>query len=300
MSRKNFKQVKMVVSFLVLLLVINTNTKSQTPNQVAPNVSVAQSIKDNFSLSVVERVYDLLKKTNLPFSESRQTFFAKYFSRRDSVLNFFIESNFSDSIVTIERNKLDSIFENILEPEEKFRYFTSRNYGQRSRPITPSQFSKAIEYKTQLGLTQNLVNVLLQKIEILRQKRDSFYLANPNKSFDSRAYESETMSSLLTEDQYTDLLTIKNGKKSLNYALNDWKEMQARNLDSTLNKDSTIKSLTSYYLLKNNTFDRFMHDKIRQSEALRIVYEGKPQELVILIKARRSNENDTMGSSYHW
>ncbi len=287
------KKLVLTLALTGFLAVLHAQTTSTEPQ-------LDDYVKNYYPESVIERMYNMLKKSQTPMSTARQIQFAEYYKRRDSILTVIIKSSGSDEVLISATNELDSLFETMLTSKERYKYFTYRNYDKRSYPITMSQFSKAVQYHDTLGLSEGVVNTLLEKIEVLRKMKDQFYKFNPGRTFDSRAFESQTMTELLSEDQYTMLLTIKNKRRSYNYALNDWKEMQARQINSSFNMQETLTKLAAYYLNRNNTYDRYMHDKIKQSEAVKIIYEGKPEELTALIKARQSAENDTIGQSYHW
>lgn len=257
------------------------------------------SIKNNYPASIVERVYKIAVK--VPINPSRQTAFANYFQRKDSILANVIKGNATDDSVRAITNQQDSLFETMFTPTERFTYFTETNQKKaRSKPITFSQFSLAVKYKDSLSLDSVIVTTLLTKITELRKLRDDYYKANNGKYYDSRAFESSTMTDLLTEEQYTKLLTIKNTEKAKNNALNDWNELVQRNLDSTFIQDSTIKDLSKFHLARCIAYDRFAHDKLKLNDVVKAIYDAKPKAYMVLQHARRNPDNDTIGQSFQW
>jgi hypothetical protein len=252
-------------------------------------------IKANYPPSVVERVYDIQSRSPIP--AFKQKMFADYYVIRDSVIAQLIKLDTPEEQMDSVKKFWDSTFEAIFAAKEMFDFYTVK---KKTTPIPYSQFSLAVRYKTALGLDDAIVNTILQQNQKLRVMKESFYKGNPGKSFDSRAYESETLSNLLTDSQYVKLLAIKNKNKAKTFALQDWRELQVRGMAAGHDRDSTLTELATFYLKRQIAYDRFAHDKLKQSENVNLIYENKPAPLNALIHARRNPANDTQGQSFQW
>jgi hypothetical protein len=267
--------------------------------QVSSQV-VDSSVYKNFNPSIIEKVYNVVSKTTTPLTPNKQVAFANFFKQSDSTIASYIKKGkhkkFIDSIKALSLERFDSLF----SATEKFQYYTSRKDVSRVSPIPYSQFSLAIKFKDSLGLSESITEALMAKSDTLKKMQDAFYAQNPNKKFDSKAFESETLSNILTEAQHTKLLIIKNKKSAINSAVNDWNELEKRGLTNGHNKDTTIIQLTNFYLARQSAYDRYAHDKIQQSTNVKMIYDNKPAALNALMHARRNPNNDTIGQSFQW
>jgi hypothetical protein len=201
-----------------------------------------------------------------------------------------------DSVKELQQMALDTLF----TKQEKFNFYTSKKSATKSSPIPYSQISLVIKWKDSIGLSQSVITSLLSKVDTLKKMKDDYYVANSGKQFDSRPFESETLGNILSENQYTKFLNIKNSYKAKNYANTDWKELETRGLTNGHNKDSALNQLTAYYLARQNVYDRYANDKIQMNANLAIVNDNKPAPLKALIHARRNPSNGTIGQSYQW
>lgn len=289
-----------LLSLIVCMACVNYGMAQEAQAGVTPVThEVDDRVSERYDAAVIEKVYAFVSKSKSTISGERQVVLADFFKEQDNLIASLVQAKkpkfYIDSVKRDQQKK----FIELLTPSEKFDYYTAPKTGEKS-PISYSQLSLAVKNKEILGLSEEVVAKLLQGIDTLKAKKDAFYRENSGKSFDSRPLESEMMISLLSEGQYTKLLYIKNKFKARTYAQNDWKEMETRGMAAVLNKDSTIAALTNFYIARQSAYDRYNHDKIQQSENVRLVYENRPQALNMLIHARRNPQNNTLGQSYNW
>lgn len=161
-----------------------------------------------------------------------------------------------------------------------------------------SQFALAIKFQDSIGINSSQLAAIKLCYDTLKQiQKDS---ANSVIRFDGRAFESSRLNNILTSLQYTLLLVLKNMAKAKVFALNDWKEMEMRGIIANYNKDSSINILTNFYIARESTYNRYQHDKIKQSELIKYLYANKPRVLNALFHARRNPDNNTQGQGYQW
>ncbi len=285
------KQLKFILSIVSIFILMYANGQA-----------LDTSITNNYSNSVVAKVYDVVTKTKTTMTVARQKLFADFFERCDSTITDMISSASDPANIETVKTMNQSSFDSLLTPTEKFAYYTSAKYGSKTAPIPFSQLSLAVKFKDSIGIDGGVVSSLLLKLDTLKQMKDSFYSKNPGskKSLDTRAFESLTLNNLLSEDQYNKLLIIKNTAKSKNYALTDWQELQTRGLASGYDSVTTISQLAGFYLARQNAYDRYAYDAIQQSANIKSVYDNKPAALNVLMHARRNPNNDTNGQSFQW
>lgn len=260
--------------------------------------SLDTSITNNYSPSVIEKTFKVHEKLTL--TKQRQKVFANHFKTQETILSNLIKNRNSKADIDKARNKADSLFENLLSSKEKFDYFNVIN-EKKSSAIPNSQFTIAIQFKNDIQITSDtVINAILDKIQQLRKNKDEFLAQNPGKYYDSKAFESLHLTNLLTEQQYTKLLIIKNTDRSKQYALKDWNELELRGFTAGKNKDSCVADLSKFYLARQNIYDRYAHNSIKKGEMLGILNENQPPIYKAIMHARRNPDNDTQGSNFSW
>jgi hypothetical protein len=140
---------------------------------------------------------------------------------------------------------------------------------------------------------------MLGFVESLKALKNEYYAKNKS-GMDSRAYESENISKVLSESQYGRLLVLKNRTKAQNYAQNDWLEVEQRKIETVFTKEDAIAQLERYYLARECTYNKYQHDLVKQKIYIREVYANRPTILRILEKVRRNPDNDTTTKIYKW
>ena len=220
--------------------------------------------------STVRLVHGLLRRKAYALSLSEYAYAAYPFKREESILSI---SRHYDSL--IERSLL-----------------------QNGALVAQSQFAIALRYKELLGLRRSLTDTLLHHALRVSHLRDSVLSADPFAKTDFKAYEAYHLNNLLSEEQYSRLLFIKNRSQAAKDAQDDWDEMVLRNLATSLQKETALGQLNEYYLAKWNAYYRLAHDKLRQESNLRLLKDHQPKILKQLSAAQKQplpvNENTNL------
>ncbi len=149
-----------------------------------------------------------------------------------------------------------------------------------------NQFAMALKYKNLLKLDPSLTDSLLYYALYLSRQRDSILQITPYADVDFSPFESEHLSRLLTDEQYTKLLVYKNRYQAYTDAQSDWAEMELRGLSGGFDKHQVINQITDYYVIKYSIWNRLAFDKIRQWANIWSIQENKPEALKVLDPVR--------------
>jgi hypothetical protein len=168
--------------------------------------------------------------------------------------------------------------------------------------LPTSQFAIAVRNSSTLGLSEEQKALLRKKALELKKMKDDYLEKEPFGKYDSKAFETNSMLQIISEEQYYKVLNIKNQSQAKTEADQDWIELNQRNLAAGLNKDSTIRQLRTYYLAKWTAYYRHGNDKIKQAANVKAVQEHMPAYLRALTAARKYNNpvNTDASSSYRW
>ena len=179
---------------------------------------------------------------------------------------------------------------------QKYDNFVSEKKLKASEKFTYSQFAIALRYKDTLQLNTSQIDSMYLEVPNIKTLKHTPYQEN-GESLDTRAIESSKMINLLTASQYDLLLRLKNQRKAKNFAETDWKEMELRNLTTTFDKLQTIELLYEYYVVRESLYDKYRHDPLQQSIFAKAHFSERPTALKTLAKARKSNQNSTLGTN---
>lgn len=257
---------------------------------------INKTVIDEYPPAVVARVYDVVAKTDI--SDSVQRILAARFEEQDRELLRLIKENKSKKILDSVKMDLQDDWLNILTAKQQYYYSIAVDKERSRTKYWFTQFSFALQIKDTIKLSEALVDSMFLHIDALNKMKNAFKRKNPTQWFESKAYESEVMTRLLTEEQYTKLLTLKNTEKAKSNALADWNDLELRKLTGQFNKELELQRLTEYYIEKQNVFDRYAHNKIKQSTMIKYVYDNKPKILNVLAHAKRNPQNNTQGLEY--
>ncbi len=111
-------------------------------------------------------------------------------------------------------------------------------------------FSDILKYEKQLKLTDNQLDSLVthyKKIEQLKIKNKELNLIQ-DKSNSYTKIENKATLETLDAKQLQLFLMLRNQKKAVAQAINDWKSLEKLGLTKDLDKEATIKEFTSYEL----------------------------------------------------
>jgi hypothetical protein len=190
------------------------------------------------------------------------------------------------SISTTNRKIADSLYASI---EQKYKPLEDSILTRDGSGIPVSHISVALQYKKPLALREGQIDSLVTLAIIHKNMRDSFLAKDPLGKFDSKAFESSNLSSLLSEHQYNKVLIIKNRPIAESDAEKDWDEIKLRGLSANFSKEIALKKLTDYYLAKWCAYYRYGHDKLLQLANVKAIENAMPSELRSLRAARKQN-----------
>jgi len=275
-----------LASFLYLcLLPVQTNAQA-----------ISKVVIDEYPPAIVTRVYDVVAKTDI--NDSTQKILAARFEEQDRELLKLIKENKPKKILDSIKMDLQEDWLNMLTAKQQYYYSIAVDKERSRTKYWFTQFSFALQVKDTIKLSEALADSMFLHIDVLNKMKNAFKRKNPGQWFESKAYESEVMTRLLTDEQYSKLLTLKNTEKAKSNALTDWNDLELRKLTGRFNKEIELQRLTEYYIEKQNVFDRYAHNKIKQSAMLKYVYDNKPKILNVLAHARRNPQNNTQGLEY--
>lgn len=258
----------------------------------------AQIANPNLSPAMKVRLYDY-SDGKMSFSDSTTNWLVSAFSRDDSAVAALIDAGrpqteilrYKDSMACVNESRLLTI----MPPKER-KEFENKVIQNRAFPlpmykdiIEPSAemnslFGYSIKYAKDLKITDVQARQLLNGAAELRHRLE-VVKANPEwGAFDKQAFESETVSGILTPAQFNDMIAAKNKKKSETQARYVWYEMESLSLTKNFNRDTSLKNITVYYLLKYHISDAFAHQK--EKEELLLNQLRLPKELIALKEAK--------------
>ena len=295
---------KKFIFCLLAFFLIRTNSYAQ---------NVSKTITDKFPKALVINLYnDVLSK--IYFKENLQLKLATLYSKRDSLIfNKLTKLSPTDNINRYADSLLYNIevqFKKLLTPEEKLNYF---NKVERSRavnfPIIQDTIQMDVEMDSQFGLALALYEkfnlkqkqkdsliyygTLLKKWEIRsKQLPDSGY-------FDKAAFESETISKILTEPEYNGLLAIKNKTVAENYSKHTWYQLRKDNLippDYNNSRDTILATLKLFYLSKATLWDKLANN----SEYRNIVMQQIKVPPILIKAMTLRNNTQAKLEKYNW
>lgn len=168
--------------------------------------------------------------------------------------------------------------------------------------INPSQIGIAIKYATELGLTQTQVATLTTKLTELIGLQNEFKIANPESEYDSKAFESDVLNSVLHQEQYTQVLTLKFNAIAINLANTDWSELIRLELSSQYDIEPTKEALKNYHLAVLIAYYRNAYNIELQYSSVRSINEIMPDAMRVLLEHWNYNTpyNDTPDTFFQW
>lgn len=150
--------------------------------------------------------------------------------------------------------------------------------------VNATQIDIAIKYSIPLKLKTDVVEQLKAVLNDLNKIKAEFKEIDKVGDFDSKAFESKALTNLLTEDEYTIVLTLKLQSAASSMAAQDWNTMIkyddfVQNFDST----ETVTALTNFHLAYLIAYYRNAYDRELQYASCKRLTEIMPESLRILI-----------------
>ncbi len=165
-----------------------------------------------------------------------------------------------------------------------------------------SQIDIAIKLSLELGLTGDQKDQLQISLDQLNAMKLEYKNENPAGEYDSKVFESERLTNILSTDQYTDVLTSKFYGSATNMAVLDWKELVKNGLEVNFDSSNTHLTLTNYHLATLIAFYRYALSQEEQYLAVRRIQEVMPDQMRLLLERweYRTPYADTPDLFYQW
>jgi len=189
--------------------------------------------------------------------------------------SFPMVSKTKDSLIQITNTYYDSII--------------NQSLVRNGVSVGRSQFSIALKYQKELSLSSDQVDSLVAMAASFKRMKDDYIKAHPTGKFDSKAFECTSMSRILTDDQYNQLLALKNWGQAKNDADAEWNEMQQRGIATNYNQDSVVTQLIIYHMGKLGAYYRYANDGVKQQANVKAMQARMPAPLRALYAARKYN-----------
>ena len=255
------------------------------------------SILKRFDAGIVTRLLKITRNSEL--SPQSQYTIADYFRTSDSITKaWLIQGKPLNQIDSLQQEVELTFFQiaNIRTPVNTSllkKSFVNTSLIKDGYILPLSQFTIAIRCKEILKISPFVLDSLVYYVGRMAARQDSLQRLDPFSWVDFGAYESFHLSQLLTEEQYTQLLLLKNKSNAFSEAKKDWLEMERRGLDKGLDKEKTIAEMTNYYIKRYSDWNRWAHNSRIQIINMRRLEESKPQALKALDSARWNGEPES-------
>lgn len=136
-----------------------------------------------------------------------------------------------------------------------------------------SKFASAVRNREKLKLDKTQVDNLIYQSKLMAEKKAE------NPSLDLKAYERKLLPTILTDEQYTNLLVDLNKKKASNWAKASWAKIQERGIDQGLDSTKVHLEIFNYNLAKLVKQERFGNDIPKTSESMSKLTTEIPEAL---------------------
>ncbi len=165
--------------------------------------------------------------------------------------------------------------------------------------VNATQIDIAIKYATPLKLAGEQIDQLKSALMDLNKQKEKFKQSDVVGEFDSKEYESKVLINILSEEQYTTVLTLKYQSVASSMALQDWNTIAK--YDDLLNMydiAETQTALSNFHLAYLIAYYRNAYDRELQYASCKRLNEIMPEALRILIdkfeyKTAYGDGNDT-------
>jgi hypothetical protein len=268
---------------------------------------IDKPILQHFDAGVIVKVLSIAKYAKL--SPGSQWYLANYFNQTDSTIKaWLVQGKPLAQIDSLKKNNEAVLFQlqntgiaaKTAWLKDSLMKVSFIKDGVLIMPF--SQFPIALKCKEKLSLSSRVIDSLVYYTVHLSEMYNRLMAVNPYTIPDFLAYESFHLSQLLSEEQYTRFLQLKNQPTAVAEAKKNWAELEKFDLSKGLNKEQTIDDITAYYIKRYCSWNRNAHDSNRQYAEMLSFEETKPIILKQLDAARSKDEQGNSGNNlkYQW
>lgn len=247
---------------------------SSTANAAALTYLTAYMQRDKVSINVAQQILPLLQQRERIVAIVNKMY-PSYTPEKQTLI---------DNLVSTYQTQIDNLIANS----------GSLNIG--------SQIDIALHYASQLQLNTEQIQALQTKLSELNELKATFRATNEFAEYDSKAFESEILTGILSTEQYTQVLTTKYYSTAANMAKQDWAALVNSQLTEGLTEADTKTELTNYHLAIILAYYRYAHNLETQFTTLASIRELKPEALNTLLNhwTYRNPYNDTPDTFFQW
>jgi hypothetical protein len=272
----------------------------QTMLDIMQHIYPDTAITAHFYKPVIERQAKFLSSAERYYLINEQHISKSAF---DSVYGLVWQKNYQQALLEYTHGANSTWRDSLIAISNKhYDYLIRAALLRDGSLISTSQFAIALKYKTALQLRPTLTDTLLWHAMYLDNKQDSVKAKNHFAKTDFKAYEAKWLNVLLSDEQYTKLLAIKNASTARLDAEDDWEDMQTWNITTGFDKEATLKELNNYYMAKWIAYYRLAHDKLKQEANQRAIKDMQPKALKMLGAAKKlpNPVNDNTNLQLKW
>ncbi len=165
-----------------------------------------------------------------------------------------------------------------------------------------TQLDLAIRYAVELGSNPDQIDLIKIHLTTLNTLQAEYKQTNTGADYDSKPYESSKLNTVLTAEQYTQLLTTKCYQTATNLALKGWNELVRLNLNNDYDPVITKIELTNYHLAVLIAYYRNAHETENQYIAIHSINEIMPDAMKTLINywKNKTPYSDSPDTFFQW
>jgi len=236
------------------------------------HAQMAPELQGRYPAYIIYRVYQIASKTAL--SAQKQLQIAQYYKDQDDLNNAMLTQGKPIAEVMNAYVKQQDFIKKILTPLEYNDYKFINN-------VATPQIAKALKFRDQLNLTTTQTDQLLTALSKLEKAKANYKPMNPIDAFNSKVFEGDEMSKILTDDQYIHALKLINMPKSVAENNDSWAILKRNGFLNGKDTSMIFRQNLDYYQTKDAQEAKIMNTKnIEKLDSVKRYYEiNKPEIL---------------------
>lgn len=262
---------KTFFALLINLAFVSLPMNAQTNENQIFKEKYLQQVEKNAVVEAKAQLVLIMGKYKLD-TETYKTLYQVYYNRKIEIEKALMATEASKSSqkdLAIVISKYDSISNFYLQALK-----TKSLIGDKVlNPNDNSKFAGAVKNREKLKLNKEQIDNLIYNSKLMAEMKTE------NPSLDLKAYERKLLPTILTDEQYTQLLIILNRKTASDWAKGSWKHLQERGIDQGLDSVKVNRELFNYNLAKLVKKERFGNDMPETSESLSKMTTAQPEAL---------------------
>jgi hypothetical protein len=262
---------KTIFALLINLAFASHQTNAQANQAQAFNEKYLLQAEKNAVVEAKAQLVLINDKYKLD-AENYKTLYQVYYNRRIEIEKAVMASQASKSsqkdlaIVIAKHDSISNFYLQALKNKSLI--------GDKVLDINDnSKFASAVRNRRKLKLTKEQIDNLIYNSKLMATQKTE------NPSLDLKANERKILPTILTDDQYTDLLFLLNRKTASDWATASLKHLQERGIDQGLDSSKVRIELFNYNLAKLVKRERFGNEMPKTSESMSKLTTELPEAL---------------------